>query len=76
MGAKIEAEEKKGWNLKKLKLSHYTPLRLMEGEELYLLLILDLSSRWGRVVSVMPRLHSSPGERTPGTHCTGGWMGP
>jgi hypothetical protein len=24
----------------------------------------------------MPRPHFTPGERTPGTHCTGGWVGP
>jgi hypothetical protein len=28
------------------------------------------------VVSVTPRLLFSPGERTPATHCTGGWVGP
>jgi hypothetical protein len=30
----------------------------------------------GWVVSVTPRPRFSPGERTPGTHCTGGWVGP
>jgi hypothetical protein len=30
----------------------------------------------GQVVSVTPRPHFSPGKRTPGTHCTGGWVGP
>jgi hypothetical protein len=28
------------------------------------------------VVSVTPRPRFTPGERTPGTHCTGGWVGP
>jgi hypothetical protein len=28
------------------------------------------------VVSVTPRPRFSPEERTPGTHCTGGWVGP
>jgi hypothetical protein len=28
------------------------------------------------VVSITPRPRFSPGERTPGTHCTGGWVGP
>jgi hypothetical protein len=28
------------------------------------------------VVSVTPRLRFSPWERTPSTHCTGGWVGP
>jgi hypothetical protein len=30
----------------------------------------------GWVVSVTPRPRFSPGKRTPGTHCTGGWVGP
>jgi hypothetical protein len=29
----------------------------------------------GGVVSVTPRPRFTPGERTPGTHCTGGWVG-
>jgi hypothetical protein len=45
-------------------------------EELQLLLILDLGTRWGWVVRVKPRPRFSPGERTPGTHCTRGWVGP
>jgi hypothetical protein len=28
------------------------------------------------MVSVTLRLGFSPGERTPGTYCTGGWVGP
>jgi hypothetical protein len=28
------------------------------------------------VVSVTPRPRFTPGERTTGTHCTGGWVGP
>jgi hypothetical protein len=27
------------------------------------------------VVSITPRPRFTPGERTPGTHCTGGWVG-
>jgi hypothetical protein len=41
-----------------------------------LLLILDLCTRWGWVVSITPRPRLTPGERTPGTHCAGGWVGP
>jgi hypothetical protein len=37
---------------------------------------LDLGTRWGCVVSVTPRPRFTPGEWTPGTHCTGGWVGP
>jgi hypothetical protein len=41
-----------------------------------LLLILNLGTRWGLVVSIMPRPRFTPRERTPGTHCTGSWVGP
>jgi hypothetical protein len=61
---------------KKLKLTHYTPRRRLRGDEVYLLLILDFGTRWGWVVYVTPRPRFTPGERTPGTHCTGGWVGP
>jgi hypothetical protein len=37
---------------------------------------LYLSTRWGWVVSITPRPRVTPGEMTPGTHCTGGWVGP
>jgi hypothetical protein len=30
----------------------------------------------GWLVSITPRPSFTPGERTPGTHCTGGWVGP
>jgi hypothetical protein len=33
-------------------------------------------ARWGWVVGVTPLPRFTPGERTPGTHCTGGWVGP
>jgi hypothetical protein len=36
----------------------------------------SFSTRWGLVVSVTLQPHFSPGERTTGTHCTGGWVGP
>jgi hypothetical protein len=62
--------------LLKLKLSHYTPRRRLGGEEVQLLLILDLGTRWGWVVSVTPRPRFNPRERTPSTNCTGGWVGP
>jgi hypothetical protein len=63
------------WRLKqKAKQSRYTPWRCLGEEELYLLLIHDLGIRWGWVVSVTPRPRFRPGERTPGTHCTGGWV--
>jgi hypothetical protein len=55
------------------------PLHVMEahgGRGVYLLLIHDLGTRWGWVVSVRTRPRFTPGERTPGTHCAGGWVGP
>jgi hypothetical protein len=45
-------------------------------EEVQLLLILNLGTRWGWVVSIMPWPQFTPGERTPGTHWTRGWVGP
>jgi hypothetical protein len=57
-------------------MSHYTPHGRLGGEEVHLLLILDLGTRWGWMVSVTPLPRISPGERTPGAHCTGGWVGP
>jgi hypothetical protein len=38
-------------------------------------IILDLGTRWW-VVSITPRPRFYPGERTPSTHWTGGWVGP
>jgi hypothetical protein len=52
------------------------PQRHLGGQEVQLLLILNLSTNWRCVVSVTPRLHFSPGDRTTGTHCTGGWVSP
>jgi hypothetical protein len=58
----------------KVKLSRYTPWWRMGGEEEKLLPIPNLGTRWGWVVSVMPRPRFTPGERTPGTHWIGGWV--
>jgi hypothetical protein len=49
----------------KVNLSRYMPLRHMGGEVVQLLLILNLGTRWGWVVSVTPRPRFTPGERTP-----------
>jgi hypothetical protein len=43
----------------------YTPWRRLGGEEIWLLLIHDLGTWWGWVVSVTPRPRFTPGERTP-----------
>jgi hypothetical protein len=45
------------------------------GEEIQILLIHELGTRWGWVVSVTPRQSFTPGERIHGTHLTGGWVG-
>jgi hypothetical protein len=60
----------------KVKLSRYTPLRSLGGEEVKLLLILNLGTRWEWMVSYKPRPRFTPVERTQGTHWTGGWVGP
>jgi hypothetical protein len=49
----------------KAKLFHYTRRRPLGWTEVYLLFILDLSTRWGRVVSVTPRARFSLGEKDP-----------
>jgi hypothetical protein len=41
-----------------------------------LLLIHDLGTAWGWVVSVTPWPRFTPGEGPPGTHFTRGWVGP
>jgi hypothetical protein len=46
------------------------------AEGVYLLLILGLGTRWGEWSASRPVRAFTPGERTPGTHCTGGWVGP
>jgi hypothetical protein len=51
-------------------------MKALGGRGVYLLLILDLGTRYGWLVSVTPRPLFSLGERTTGTHCTGGWVGP
>jgi hypothetical protein len=51
-------------------------METLEGEEVQLLLTHDLGTRWGWVVSVTTRPRFNLGERTPDTHCTGGWVGP
>jgi hypothetical protein len=54
------------------------PLHAMEalGGRGGVLLVLDLGTRWGWVVSDTPWPHFTPGERTLGYHWIGGWVGP
>jgi hypothetical protein len=55
-----------------IKMFHYTPRRRLSGEEVQLLLILDVGTR--RVSGQRPRF--IPPEMTLGNHCRGGWVGP
>jgi hypothetical protein len=50
---------------RKAKQSRYTPWWRLGGEELYLLPILDLGTRWGWVVSVTPRPRFYPRGKDP-----------
>jgi hypothetical protein len=50
------------------------PMEAQGGDDVLLLLIHDLGTRWGWVVSVTPRPRFTTLERTRGTHCTGGWV--
>jgi hypothetical protein len=52
------------------------PWSHMGWEEVQLLLILNLGTRWGWVVSVAPLPRFTPGGRTPGTNWIGDWVGP
>jgi hypothetical protein len=52
--------------VKKVKQSRYTPWRRLGGEELD-------GGEWS---ASRPGRAFTPGERTPGTHCTGDWVGP
>jgi hypothetical protein len=61
--------------------SHFGgPVTLHRGasgwQEVQLLLFLNLGTRRGWVVSITPRPRFTPGQRAPGTHCTGGCVGP
>jgi hypothetical protein len=66
------------WNIyingKRWRSPYNRPPRAQNGSRGIALLILDLGARRGWLVSTMPR-PLYPRER-PGTHCTGGWVGP
>jgi hypothetical protein len=57
-----------------VRLTYNRPRRAQMGSRRIALLILDLGARRGWVVSTTPR-PLYPWEK-PGTHCTGGWVGP
>ena len=58
-----------------VKQLHYRPGCGPEGGRGIALLFQDLGARREWVVSSTPRLLFTPG-KDPGTHCTGGWVGP
>jgi hypothetical protein len=58
----------------KVKLASYTPWKALGGRGRTA--PLNLGTRRGWVVSITPRPRFTPAERAPGTHCTGGWVGP
>jgi hypothetical protein len=60
----------------KVKRSCYTPWKHLRGEDVWLLHLLNIGVRTEWVVSITPRPRFTPGERAPGTHCAGGWVGP
>jgi hypothetical protein len=63
--------------LLKVKQSRYTPWGCLGGEVILLLLIHDHGTRGeGEWSASRPGPRFNPGERTPGTHCKGGWVGP
>jgi hypothetical protein len=51
-------------------------MKALGGRGVYLLLILNLGTRWGEWSESRPGRALAPGKRTPDTHCTGGWVGP
>jgi hypothetical protein len=64
------------WFKGKVKWTRYAPWRRFGWELVQLLLFLNAGTRRGWVVSFTPRPRFTPGERSPGTHCRGGWLGP
>jgi hypothetical protein len=60
----------------KVKQSRYTPWRRLGGEEVYSYSFSTSALDGGEWSASLPGRAFTPGERTPGTHCTGGWVGP
>jgi hypothetical protein len=60
--------------IKKSKLSRHKPWMSLEGEKVYSYLTSVLDG--GEWSASLPGRVLPPGERTPGIHWTGGWVGP
>jgi hypothetical protein len=62
--------------IKKVKQSRYTPWRRFGGEEYSSYSFSTSALDGGEWSASSPGRALAPGERTPGTHCSGGWVGP
>jgi len=62
--------------IKKVKQSRYTPWRRLGGERYSSYSFTTSALDGGEWSASRPGRAFTPGERTPGTHCTGGWVGP
>jgi hypothetical protein len=51
------------------------PLKHRVGREFKLYSFFNVGARWGSMISATPRSLGLR-ETVPGTHCTGGWVGP
>jgi hypothetical protein len=60
----------------KVKQSRYTPWRRLGGEAYSSYSFSTSTLDGGEWSALRPGCAFTPGERTPGTHCTGGWVGP
>jgi hypothetical protein len=60
----------------KVKQSLYTPWRRLRGEEYSSYSFSTSALDGGERSASRPGRAFTLGERTPGTHCTGGWLGP
>jgi hypothetical protein len=65
----------RGRGKKKVKQSRYTPWRRLGGEEYSSYSFLTSALDGGEWSASRPGRTFTSGERTPGTHCTGGWVG-
>jgi hypothetical protein len=62
--------------LKKVKQSRYTPWRRLGGEEYSSYSFSTSALDGGEWSASRPGRSFTPGERSPGIHCTEGWVGP
>jgi hypothetical protein len=62
--------------MKKVKQSHYTPWMRLGGEEYSSYSFSTSALDGGEWSASRPGRTFTPGERTPTTHWTGGWVGP